>query len=42
MGTVLLFTVLGKSFMYMRNNRGPKTDPWGTPLVIFFHAENLE
>jgi hypothetical protein len=26
-----LVTVLGKSFMYKRNNNGPHTDPCGTP-----------
>ena len=24
----------GKSFMYTRNNRGPKTDPCGAPQVM--------
>ena len=23
-----------KSFMYIRNRRGPKTDPWGTPCSV--------
>ena len=40
-GTVLSFTVLGKSLTYLRNSRGPKTSPWGTPSVIFSHAEKL-
>ena len=22
------------SFMYIMNNKGPKMDPWGTPVVI--------
>ena len=25
----------GKSFIYTKNNRGPKTDPWRTPAVMF-------
>ena len=40
-GILLSFMVLGKSLTYMRNNSGPKTKPWGTPSVIFFHAEKL-
>ena len=24
----------GKSFMYMKNNSGPSTDPWGTPFKM--------
>ena len=24
----------GKSFIYSKNNRGPKMDPWGTPKEI--------
>ena len=24
----------GMSLMYIRNNRGPRTDPWGTPQVM--------
>ena len=40
-GILLSFMVLGKSLTYIRNNSGPKTEPWGTPSVIFFHAEKL-
>jgi hypothetical protein len=40
-GTVLSFTVLGRLLTYIRNSRGPKTDPWGTPAVIFSHAEKF-
>ena len=40
-GILLSFMVLGKSLMCIRNNSGPKTEPWGTPSVIFFHAEKL-
>ena len=28
------FVDSGKSLMYTRNNRGPKMDPCGTPVVI--------
>ena len=27
------------SFIYKRNNRGPRTEPWGTPAFIGVHAE---
>ena len=26
----------GKSYMYIRNNRGPRTEPCGTPMLISF------
>ena len=29
----MLLTV-GRSLMYVKNNRGPKKDPWGTPVLI--------
>ena len=29
----ILLTV-GRSLMYIKNNRGPRTEPWGTPVVI--------
>ena len=28
-----------KSFMYIMNNNGPNTDPWGTPHVTGFISE---
>ena len=28
------FEVLGRSLMYSKNNRGPRTDPWSIPQVI--------
>jgi len=35
-GTVLSFTVLGRSLMYTRNSNGSKTDPWGASSDVFF------
>ena len=29
----------GKSFIYIRTNNGPKTDPCGTPAKMFFHED---
>ena len=29
----ILLTV-GRSLMYIKNNNGPRTEPWGTPVVI--------
>jgi ABC-type thiamine transport system ATPase subunit len=31
----------GKSFIYIKNNRGPKIEPCGTPFIIFFQSDNL-
>ena len=28
--------IFPRSFMYNKNNNGPKIDPWGTPHVILF------
>jgi len=28
------FTLRGRSFIYIMNNRGPRTDPLGTPCFI--------
>ena len=25
----------GKSLIYIKNSRGPKIEPWGTPVYIF-------
>jgi hypothetical protein len=38
---VLSFTVLGRSLIHIWNSNGPKTDPQGTPSVIFSHAEKI-
>jgi len=29
------------SVMYTRNNRGPRIDPWGTPLCSVFVSDDL-
>ena len=29
----ILLTV-GSLLMYIKNNKGPRTEPWGTPVVI--------
>ena len=29
----ILLTV-GRSLMYIKNNKDPRTEPWGTPVVI--------
>jgi hypothetical protein len=30
------------SLTYIKNMRGPNTDPWGTPAVIFFDVEIVD
>jgi len=39
MGKVLCVTAFGKSLMYRRKNKGPKTDPCGTPCFTLDHLE---
>ena len=34
-----LFDILGKSLMYIKNSKGPNTDPCGTPQLIGFKSE---
>ncbi len=34
-------TILGRTLINIRNKAGPKTLPWGTPLVTFVHADAL-
>ena len=34
-----LSEIFGRSFIYRRNKRGPRTDPWGTPHVMFRISE---
>jgi hypothetical protein len=36
-GILLSFMVLGKSLTYIRNNSGPKTDPWGTLIATYIN-----
>jgi hypothetical protein len=31
MGSVKVFIVGGRSFMYIMKSKGPTIDPWGTP-----------
>jgi len=38
-GTDLSFTNLGKSFINMRTNKGPKTKPWGTKCSILAQVD---
>ena len=30
-----IFEALQRSFTYIKNNKGPSIDPWGTPQAIF-------
>ena len=30
-----IFEALQRSFTYIKNNKGPSIDPWGTPQVVF-------
>ena len=34
------FEALGKSLIYNKNNKGPRTDPWGTPQVTDRESES--
>ena len=34
------FRPSGKSFIYIKNNSGPKTVPWGTPDVVTTGADD--
>ena len=36
---ILDFISFSRSFIYIRNNRGPKTEPWGTPDSIWRKSE---
>ena len=35
----ILKTRLGKSLMYIRKRKGPKIEPWGTPIEIDFVSD---
>ena len=30
---------LGRSFIYIKNRSGPKTEPWGTPCFVVLFEE---
>ena len=32
---------LYKSLMYIKNSKGPRSDPWGTPHVVFLASEMM-
>lgn len=36
---LLLLRMVGRSFMYMTNNKGPMALPWGTPVVTGLGSE---
>jgi len=40
-GAEVLFIILGKSFIYKRKSRGPKTEPCGTPCLTLAQSETL-
>jgi hypothetical protein len=40
-GVEVLFIMLGKSFMYIRKSRGPRTEPFGTPCITLAQFETL-
>jgi hypothetical protein len=37
MGYDKVFSVGGRSFMYIMESKGPKVGPWGTPCFILPH-----
>jgi hypothetical protein len=37
----LLFLVIGRSFIYMRKSKGPKTEPGGTPCLTVAQFDTL-
>jgi hypothetical protein len=41
MRVALCVTALGKSLIYKRNKRGPKTEPCGTPCFTLVHFETV-
>jgi len=38
---ILLTTPSSKSFMKIMNDKGPKIDPWGTPLITAVNLERI-
>ena len=39
--SVRKFVAFGKSFINSKKRSGPKTEPWGTPQVIFLLADSM-
>ena len=35
-----LSDILGRSLMYIKKSKGPKTEPWGTPQDIPLRSED--
>ena len=33
-------TSSGRSFIYIKNKRGPRTEPWGTPALVLPQDED--
>ena len=40
-GAEVVFIILGKSFIYKRKSRDPKTEPCGTPCLTLAQFETL-
>ena len=38
----IISEVLQISFIYIRNNKGPNIEPWGTPHEIYWSMEMAE
>ena len=36
------FDTVAKSLLYIKNNKGPRINPWGTPQVIFTFVDFIE
>ena len=37
---IVSFNDKGRSLMKSKNNKGPKIDPWGTPQLTNYEADN--
>jgi hypothetical protein len=40
-GSVKVFIVGGRAFMYITKSKGPRIDPWGTPCFTVLQFENF-
>jgi len=40
-GSDTKFILRGRSFVYIMNNRGPRTDPWRTPHINVPQSEKI-